>query len=121
MNKDNTMRVKDNIIQIQDTRGRNYSIPQENIDSLIVYSDDNRENRHTDTTRNTIFSLRYTHFETWGSDEIAFISEIDVSKENYEQLRNYLDQTKYLKEPEIQNTCKITYFVDKEAIYENKR
>lgn len=114
------MQIKNNIIKIQDTMGRDYSIPQENIDSLIVYSDDSRKNRHTDAIHNTIFSLRYTHFETWGSDEIAFISEIDISEENYEQLRNYLNQSKYLKEPEIQNTSKITYFVDKDIHYDKK-
>lgn len=108
--------IKDNTIHIQDTNGKNYSIPLEDLTSLIVYSDDHWETRHTDTNRNIRFSVKYVRWFAWGSDEIPYDAEIAVSKEDYEQLRDYLGKNKGFDEPRLSNVYKITYSItDKES------
>lgn len=110
------MKIKGDTVQIQDTNGKYYSIPLEDLTSLIVYSDDHWENRHINTTSNIRFSIKYVRWFAWGSDEIPYDAEIAVSKEDYEQLRDYLGKNKSFAEPRLSNVYKITYSViDKES------
>ena len=110
------MKIKGDTIQIQDTNGKYYYIPLEDLTSLIVYSDDHWENRHISTTSNIRFSLKYVRWFAWGSDEIPYDAEIAVSKEDYEQLRDYLGKNKAFDEPRLSNVYKITYSItDKDS------
>lgn len=105
------MKIKGDTIQIQDTNGKYYSIPLEDLTSLIVYTDDHWETRHTDTNRNIRFSIKYVRWFAWGSEEIPYDAEIAVSKEDYEQLRDYLGKNKSFAEPRLSNVYKITYSI----------
>lgn len=104
--------IKDNTIQIQDTNGKNYSIPLEDLISLIVYSDDHR---HLNSIYTIKCSLRYVRWEILSSDEIPSDEEIDIAVEDCNQLREYLEKNKSFNEPRLSNVYKITYSItDKE-------
>lgn len=100
--------IKDNTIQIQDTNGKNYSIPLEDLISLTVYSDDHK---HRNSIRTIKCSLRYVYWETLSSDEIPYDKEIDVDIKDCNQLMDYLEKNKSFNEPRLSNVYKITYFV----------
>lgn len=100
--------IKDNTIQIQDTNGKNYSIPLEDIDGISIYSDDHR---HLNSIRTIKCSLRYVRWEILSSDEIPSDEEIDVDIEDCNQLMEYLEKNKSFNEPRLSNVYKLTYFV----------
>lgn len=102
------MKIKDNTVQIQDTNGKYYSIPLEDLISLTVYSDDHK---HRNSIRTIKCSLRYVHWETLGSDEIPYDKEIDIDIKDCNQLMDYLEKNRGFDEPKLSNVYKITYFV----------
>lgn len=102
------MEVKDNIVQIQDTKGNNYSIPLEDIDGISIYSD--RHLKKALSSRKNKFTLKYIKREKRGKHSIPSIEEIPICRNDYDELEYYIvpiNNIRDLPDRNILNACKI--------------
>lgn len=53
------MKIRDDIVQLQDINGKSYSIPLTDIHILAIHSDSHWQTKNVDSK--TIFSLDYTN------------------------------------------------------------
>lgn len=107
------MEIKDNIVHIQDTDGKYYLIPLEDIDGISIYSD--RHLKAALSSRKNRFTLKYIKREKRGKHSIASIEEIPIGRDDYDELEYHIIHVDDFREVPYMSICKkIDPFLEEE-------